>query len=646
MKKGTDKMSAKTINKNQYFGYRSFMPEWETMKKFRAMGVDTFTMMFSNGLNLLGNPYTKYQPLWIWERKYDFSLADQQINDLLAAVPDAKILCYIDLNPPMWWVRRDGQVGKKFDSFMEAGKIIQSDLWREDVAHYFQALLSHLEKNFSEHVVGYIYSAGGTTEWFDRSLGAESIYRLQGFQKWRKEHGKTVPDNIPSFGLRYRGSHETDKLDEIYADYDADKEYDGAFVPTGLLRSPEKDELALDYWHYNNEIIADTVLYMAKKAREIIRPEVELGTMFGYILDFGFETLASLGHLEYERVFKSDDIDMIIAPTSYADRLMGGGSGSMIPMETLHLEGKRMLNTCDHATYTKRQMDQFPGSGAAWANAAEVEAGIKRETASNLISRSSTWWFDMWGGWWDSPEAMDTIAKSKKIWDYETKQDIEDVCEILIVQDPDNIYYVNDLRPDAEKFNRQIRVHLNRVGAPHVICSFNDLDKMDLNRFKLIVMCYPFELTAVKTEILEKYVYNSNHTVLWLYGPGIIKDGKWNPKNVKKVCGTTFKTPGINTVNMGEWQSVYVADPDDLNAENMHEIAKDAGVHIYSSKRRPVFANNRLLAVHTGEAETLTLTFAKKCRKIVELYTEKVYANTQSIELTTDGPKTFLFRYE
>ena len=30
----------------QFFGYRSFMPEFEVMKKFRTMGIDTFTLMF------------------------------------------------------------------------------------------------------------------------------------------------------------------------------------------------------------------------------------------------------------------------------------------------------------------------------------------------------------------------------------------------------------------------------------------------------------------------------------------------------------------------------------------------------------------------------------------------------------------------
>ena len=32
------------------FGYRSFMPEYGAMKRFRAAGVNTVTVMLSNGV--------------------------------------------------------------------------------------------------------------------------------------------------------------------------------------------------------------------------------------------------------------------------------------------------------------------------------------------------------------------------------------------------------------------------------------------------------------------------------------------------------------------------------------------------------------------------------------------------------------------
>lgn len=97
------------------------MPEFEVMKKFRSMGIDTFTLMFSNGLNSVGSPYTKYQPVWVWEKEYDMAIVDKQFQDLFAAVPDAKVICYIDLNPPSWWSKRGYLSRNKLESYTDSG---------------------------------------------------------------------------------------------------------------------------------------------------------------------------------------------------------------------------------------------------------------------------------------------------------------------------------------------------------------------------------------------------------------------------------------------------------------------------------------------------------------------------------------------
>ena len=189
----------------QFFGYRSFMPEFEVMKKFRSMGIDTFTLMFSNGLNSVGSPYTKYQPVWVWEKEYDMAIVDKQFQDLFAAVPDAKVICYIDLNPPSWWSKRGYVSRNRLESYTDSGMTYGSNVWREDVAHYFQALLKHLNEKYGDRIEAYLYAAGPTTEWFDRSLGTESNSRIAGWRKWNFVRGKPIPDDIPPFVKRYAG---------------------------------------------------------------------------------------------------------------------------------------------------------------------------------------------------------------------------------------------------------------------------------------------------------------------------------------------------------------------------------------------------------------------------------------------------------
>ncbi|OQA85654.1 MAG: hypothetical protein BWY31_01803 [Lentisphaerae bacterium ADurb.Bin242] len=633
----------KLHERERYFAYRSFLPEWETMKRFRRDGVDTFTLMISNSLNAAGQPYTRYQPVWTGERKYDFSPVDRHVAELQAAVPDAKVIFYMDINPPAWWVR-PGPCGLRFDSYMELGKICSSREYLDAVTDYFQSLLRHLETHYAPMVKAYIYTAGATTEWFDRSNGEESIYRLYAYRRWCEEEGLPVPRDIPPRSVREHAEH-------FPPAPDASKELaerDPALAccgPSGLLRDPVIDRDALNYWKFNNVLIADTVIYFAQKAREVIRPEIELGTTFGYVV--GLSTaVTDHCHLDYERVFNTPELDFFLAPGVYWDRGMGGGSGSMIPMETLRLLGKRMLNSCDHRTYTMRSPEQFNPEVNIWRDNAEVAAGIKREFSFNLISHSSTWWFDMLGGWWDSPAARELIPAARKIWDAEAFHPTGEAAEIMVLCDPENMLYLNDRNPGFVPFTRTAQLLLNRAGTPYVVGSFRDLEKQDMARIKLVICQHPFELKPEKLDLLRRHVMHGGRTIVWFFAPGIVNNGQWDEANVQRICGIPFGTPGTSTIEMESWRSVLVSELSALTPEDMRKIVRDAGVRLWCDRALPVFANARFAAVHTGGACSFQISFPMKCRKIVELFTGETYENTDCIEIDAAGPDTRLFKYE
>ena len=666
------------VKKNQYFAYRSFWPELETMKKFRECGVDTFMFMVSNVANSLGTPYTKYPPVWKWNNIYDLNAFDRQIEDILKAIPDAKLMCMIDLNTPHWWTRYLGAFGVKYDSFYELGKISASQTWRRDTADYMQVVLQHAEKNYSNHLVSYVLGCGGATEWHDRSRGEESIYRLAAYRQWQLEHRKT-PTDIPSRMLRDSGAYDFDKTYteplSYYNGIDPTGCYDKLFPDGfGLMRTPEKNQEAMDYWRFCNEYNADTAKFFLGKARDTIRPDKELGMFFGY--SFGYWTMTA-GHLAYERLLDSPELDFLMAPISYCGRGIGHGSVSMTVRESISLRGKRMLQEMDQRTYTsnhkladyielpdplKNSAEKVEWTDATdskelakkfcmatdgiWKNDDEIAAGMKRETAFCLINGDSLWWFDMWGGFYRGEKVFATLKQVKKIWDEQIKYPSCDISEILMVLDPDNMYLLNDMDARCGNFNKKPHAALSILGMPYTVCSFNDIEQMEMERFKLVIFCHPFELTTKHRNVLERHVLNSNRSVLWLYGPGIVNGGKWDSDNVEKVCGTAFGTGGLNIKKMADWTSIYIHDPNTLTPENLQEVAIGAGCHAYCSKLRPIFANDRLVSVHTGIAETLHISFSKSYGEITELFSGKKYFNTNKIDITTTGPDTLIFLCE
>jgi hypothetical protein len=672
-------MNQKISNKNRYFAYRSFWPEIEAMKKFRECGINTFSFMVSNTVNSLGFPYTKYRPVWKWNNIYDLGAFDQQIGDILEAIPDAKLMCMIDLNTPHWWTRYLGAFGVKYDSFYELGKISGSRTWRQDTAEYMQTLLQHAEDKYSGNIVAYILGGGGATEWHDRSRGEESIYRGMAYKQWLIDNEKT-PTGIPGQIARDSGAYDFNNTYKTAASYyngiDPTGCYDKLFPNgVGLLRTPEKNQDALDYWRFCNEFNADTVDFFLKKARKIIRPEAETGIFFGY--SGGYWTMVSSGHLAYEKLLGSPELDFVMAPVDYMGRGMGRGTTSMTVKETIRLNGKQMLQEMDQRTYTcnrklndycelpdplqniaeetewedttdsKEQAKKFSlASDGVWKNDDEIIAGMKRDTAFCLINQDSLWWFDMWGGFYQGERVFSTLKQLKDIWDEQSKYPAEDISEILLVKDPENMYLLNEMDPRCGLFHSNPLDALSSIGMPYTVCSFNDLEQLDIERFKLIIFCHPFELTERHNKILDRQILKRQRNILWFYGPGIVKAGKLNLDNVKSVCGTSFGAPGINKVNMGDWHSIYIHNPDELTPEIMRELAKESGCHSYCPEPRPICANERLISVHTAIAENLKISLPKRFRKVTELFSSKTWRNIDHLELKSKAPDSFLLLLE
>ena len=125
-------------------------------------------------------------------------------------------------------------------------------------------------------------------------------------------------------------------------------------------------------------------------------------------------------------------------------------------------------------------------------------------------------------------------------------------------------------------------------------------------------------------EVLQKYVLNKNRTALFLYAPGISDGKSLDPARVKALTGTAFKTPAINTVQHEDWKSVYIGSYDDLTSQVLRKTAREAGVTIYCDEEVPVYANERLVTIHTAQGGEKIISLPVDCRRVRELYTDRL----------------------
>lgn len=604
---GRNSLDAKRI----YVSYRSFWPELDMTTRFKELGINTRCFFASNTINSLGFEYCKYPPIWTGIKHYDFAAYDKQVDDLLAANPNARFLCLIDLNTPYWLTRR-----LSLDSFSEISHAASSPDWIKLTTDWMLDFIAYSEKKYGDRIDAYILSGGGTSEWYEYDRGRSSGVKNAAWRTWCQRQGIALGDDVPSESALRKAAHEN------------------------VVYDPATEPEKIHYWRFHNEVIADAVLHFAKVARAKLPKSREIGVFFGYYL-VSDNKLVSFGHLDYERVFASPDIDFVISPGNYNDRGIGGGSGSQLVFATAMRYGKRYLHEIDHRTHL---VDQQWNAGRGWKTQADDNAGHKREAAFALINHTSLWWFDMWGGWYAKAETQQLIKRLREVSDQYQNDRSTSVAQALMVADPQSAYGINEKMPQASAMARQFRDKLCRTGTPIDICSFNDLAVIDLSRYKVVFLPAMLLITPERAEVLRKHVLTNGRTVVWAYAPGISDGRTLDTGRVKTWTGIDYKTVGPARAAMDGWTSVYAYDYRTFTPEALASIMKQAGVHLYVDAAEPAYANQRLLAVHTQTGGRKTITLPRTYAKVVDVLSGQTVAeNATSFTHTFKTPDTALF---
>lgn len=591
------------------------------MERFAEAGVGTVCFFPANTLNSLGEPYSQYPAVWRWFHEYDFSSLDRQIDELKKTGPNRKFICIVDLNSPEWLARQLSLAHESGDSFTHLTECLANPRWKEAVMEYLNAFLTYCETHYSDCVYAYVLACGHTDEWFDHNGELCGLLKEKAYRQWRAEH-RLSPQSPPSATVMNS------------PDYD------------GLLFDPACSSAVLEYRRFCNELVGNAICEFAAAARNLIRSEAEIGVFYGYVMTrLG---AAESGHLEYERVVHCPDIDFLVSPGSYGDRAMGGGGGWLGCSGTEKLAGKIHLHECDQRTHThNRNLTRYVSLHVPhWENTCEDLVGIKREFSLALLNRSSLWWFDMWGGFYQEPELFETFRTMKQIYDSRIELPSVPVEEVALIVDPDGLYYFDQRSLRQRVFQPDVRKALNRLGAPFESYCFRDIPAIpNPDRLKLLIFVCQWEITEEKAEILNRYVLNGGRTVLWLYAPGLSDGASLDPERVRRWTGVLPEEAEELAVRpMEGWTSAFLRSPETLTAAMLKGLARDAGVHLYTDEAVPVYADNRFLAVHSREGGAMTIRLPSIRRRATELFSGKTAAeNAASIEWNFQTPDSALF---
>lgn len=564
-------------------------------------------MQVTGRKNAMDVPYSNYGGVWVGENEYDFSAFDRQIEMFKRFAPGCKIMVMLPLDPPLWWLETHPDC---YDSYWCIGGAAFNKEWIDAATNYVKAFLKYAESKYDDDIFAYSFSSGIATEWFD----AQNYYESKG------ERLKAYKE--------YSGGLELPTKEELCDT----KGYS--------LREPLSKEVA--YRNFSADVIANTISYFAKLFKEETEYRKIVGIFFGYTDCPNKEYQIVSSVFRYEKVWEDKNIDMLFSPASYSygdnSREIDGASSYQYLVDSVAVNNKLYLHEIDHRTH----LAAFPLEtgfipSEAYPDSFTTIEVLRRELATALCKGGSLWWFDFYGNYYASPELEAEIKKQVEITELVVAQEHKSVSEIAVFADASSYSLLKENLNLTVDYVRKNRNNLHKCGAPFDYYNLSDLEKIDLSQYKMLVFLYAPKLSEKAKETLKKH---SDKLKVFIHIPDVASGEKLDFSAVEKLCGikllekvkyenvkfseesfgfhTTvspiFKIVDDEAVSFAYYESGDVAgaikdnvayiSQSDIPSSLWRFLSEKAGVHQYTDKEVPVYADSRFIACQFPEEKT------------------------------------------
>jgi hypothetical protein len=522
-----------------------------------------------------------------------------------------------------------------------------SHKWRNDVADAMKDLAKHVKKQvWRNNFLGVFFGAGTCGEWGNFSEKASQDWEdmsapaLNAFRDWLKnkypnsddrtraweELKKLAPEDVKVPESEYLLN--TDFLHGYFSEQGklfkqaeklAPPEIEKALPPTfarrhigryGFLKDPEQSFDSIEYFSWMMESFPEMLIEISRGIRNAFSNKVIVGTFYGYLMQEYFMDLDDGANaLGYPVALASEDgPDIFVSPHYYAKRnLINGDANIKNPSGSVRLSNKIFLDENDQRTIlSERENYLYYGGTPKDTMADAVEMG-KRNFAARLSKNVGLWWYDLFGhGWYDHSEIMQTIAKTTKIFQKAItepdKQSFEDSDSRLNV-----IYSVDAYRYvcACSKFcylntHGQIQENFNRNGFMWEAFFKEDMHKAP--KAKAWFFMNALNISTHEVEWINNNLKRDGNILIWLYAPGIYRDGKIDLKYTKNLTDMSLAwdtESKLNDIALNNLEHPALAG---LNGEKVNGFVPDVG-HLPKSSN----INNIFPEIYVDDPDAVTL---------------------------------------
>ncbi len=671
--------------------YMTYRPKERYFRDFGDAGVDFVSFSITANDTPRGR-----RPVWVARNRFDFTEMDSIMNFVVRANPEALIFPRVYLFAPQWWmeenpdelmVYHDGETRKP----IRGGTITTlpswaSEKWREDTAYCLRKMIEHIKSQpYGDRVVGYHLASGGTDEWYyypnyrwffgERMEDFLDYGKAQtsAFRRWLREKYTSAE----ALQMAWHNDSVTFETAEIASK--RDKTTTDFFV----FFNPAKSQHVIDSFDFEAEIVAETIAYLCGAVKEATDGKAFTGAFYGYVTG-AVDKVYNATH----KLLQSPYIDFLTSPSAYSFREPGSGYSTYRTLtRSVSLHGKLWWDENDYYTYLTPEWKWVEG----WTGPRDfktTEAQQLRQLTNQIVHGSAGWWFDMEGGWFDAPEAIELIRKLNAIGEKSVFADRRSAAEIAVVVDEKSINYIQMEGDLYRPLIMEQRMPVGRIGAPADWLLMDDLETAP--QYTMYVFLNAFHLTDAHMRALEKIKRNGARAIVWVFAPGFagktldvqnsyeatgIKlkcirdksplhveitssggellpgvpagerygtDNKIGPVIVgddpdADVLGTLFGfgEPGLIRKTVDGIDTYFSTAPK-LSASVLRAIAERAGAHIYNFSDDVTYVNRSFIGIHTPRSGERILRFPEPTT-LYDVYHEKMIA-ADVVNVTIDLP--------
>lgn len=678
------------------FLYNSVMLNMDSGK---GSHLDRFKRFHDAGFRLfcINVPFAE---IWSADGKVNTALVEERILNVLVAAPDARLLLFLDLNPPRWYVERcpnelirygSGAV-PQFDGDHLATPMARPSMaskrWLADCGEVIRIVLGNLEKS----PVG------------KRIFGALAVYGI--YSEW---HYFGMEKDLPDTGIAMTGRFREFLKNKYTSDQnlrwawgDASVTIAAAAVPVrerlerknGVLRAPAQEQRVLDYLECHSNVINECQKFFSAQIKKASGERILSGHYSGYF--FGMHYPAEGWQVGTPEMITGNSVDFQVAPYAYFSRDSGGTGMPRHVMDSYPLNNKFAIVEADTRTHSSG--DVHHGIAASFE---ETKAQMSRDFCNAVTRGAGLWYYDFDYGWYDRPEYLAFFSSLHKI--LENPPEVTRVSEVAFICDFDSVpYHTNSVSPN--EFQWRLLTHtvqeLYYAGAPFDTILWDDIDKKE---YSVYIFPNSFHLTSKKRAAIEK-LKQQGKTLVFLYAAGMIGENGFDSAEAESFTGMKIRLehsasdmnlkilnnrhpffsslsgrafpfgmnagpsfvmddpaaavigqynaagkclPAFGMKKLGRSAVWYSAVPV-LPRELLRGIYLASGIHIWNEKQQDVlFAARGVVGIHCAAGGKKTLILPGLARDITQLLPRrKQFPNGRKIEFIAPEKSTFLFKFE